>query len=165
MCNSGYGEVGVIEDGRFVTVARLPGWTRGLTFCDGVALVGTSRVIPRFRAYAPGLDVDASVCGVHALDTRSGTVLGSLCWPIGNQLFSIEAVPAGLTSGFPFAAGLQRVAAGSPEWIPWCWGINGFLSVLGAAATPLVALALGLDGSLVLAAGLYLLAGRVLRVL
>ncbi len=36
------------------------GWERG-SRC-----VGTSRVIPRFRAYAPGLDVEASVCGVHA---------------------------------------------------------------------------------------------------
>ena len=30
--NSGYGEVGVIERGGFTTVARLPGWTRGLAF-------------------------------------------------------------------------------------------------------------------------------------
>ena len=55
--NSGYGEFGTAGDGAFVTVARLPGWTRGLAFAGGYAFVGVSRVIPRFSAYAPGLDV------------------------------------------------------------------------------------------------------------
>jgi uncharacterized protein (TIGR03032 family) len=99
--DSGYGEVGVAAGGRFETVARLPGWTRGLAFHRGVALVGTSRVIPRFHMYAPGLDLDRSVCGVHAVDTKSGEVLGSLVWPEGNQVFAVEAVPLSLTSGFP----------------------------------------------------------------
>jgi uncharacterized protein (TIGR03032 family) len=99
--NSGYGEVGVADAGRFQAVARLPGWTRGLAFHGDVALVGTSRVIPRFRMYAPGLDLDRSVCGVHAVDTRRGDVLGSLVWPEGNQVFAVEAVPLSLTSGFP----------------------------------------------------------------
>jgi uncharacterized protein (TIGR03032 family) len=98
--NSGYGEVGVADAGGFQAVARLPGWTRGLAFHGDVALVGTSRVIPRFHMYAPGLDLDRSVCGVHALDARSGELLGSLVWPDGNQIFAVEAVPRKLTSGF-----------------------------------------------------------------
>jgi uncharacterized protein (TIGR03032 family) len=73
--NSGYGEVGVVEEGRFQTVARLPSWTRRLSFCRSVAFVGGSRVIPRFRQYAPGLNSDASECGVHALDTETGAWL------------------------------------------------------------------------------------------
>ena len=40
--NSGYGEVGVIEDGRFAAVARLPGWTRGLAAAGGRLWVATS---------------------------------------------------------------------------------------------------------------------------
>jgi uncharacterized protein (TIGR03032 family) len=99
--SSGYGEVGVAADGRFEAVARLPGWTRGLAFHRDVALVGTSRVLPRFHMYAPGLDLERSVCGVHAVDTRSGEVVGSLVWPEGNQVFAVEAVPLTLTSGFP----------------------------------------------------------------
>lgn len=108
--NSGYGEVGVVDRGRFVPVARMPGWTRGLCFHGRVAFVGTSRVIPRFRRYAPGLDVGASVCGVHALDTRTGRVLGSLVWPAGNQVFAMEAVSADFTTGFPFRVGARRAA-------------------------------------------------------
>lgn len=102
--NSGYGEVGVVEEGVFTAVARLPGWTRGLAFREGVAIVATSRVIPRFRAYAPGLDVDRSVCGLHALDVRTGEVIGNVRWPYGNQVFAVESVARSLTLGLPFTA-------------------------------------------------------------
>jgi uncharacterized protein (TIGR03032 family) len=103
--DSGYGEVGVIEDGRFTPTTRLPGWTRGLCFAGDVAFVATSRVIPRFRQYAPGLDVERSVCGVHAVETTSGRVLASIRWPQGNQIFALEAVPLSLTWGLPRGAG------------------------------------------------------------
>lgn len=103
--DSGYGGVGVVIGDVYEPVAHLPGWTRGLCFHKGLAFVGTSRVIPRFRQYAPGLDLDNSVAGVHAVDTASGRVLGSLVWPLGNQIFSIDLVPARLASGFAFIPG------------------------------------------------------------
>ncbi len=108
--NSGYGELGFAEGGAFRPVVKLPGWTRGLCFCGGVAFVGTSRVIPRFRQYAPGLDVDASVCGVHAVEVKSGRVLGGLTWPAGNQIFAIDWIDRAVATGFPFAAAGRRAA-------------------------------------------------------
>jgi hypothetical protein len=110
VANSGYGEVGVVADGRLDVAARLPGWTRGLCLVDGVAFVGTSRVIPRYRRYAPGLDVDASTCGVHAVSVASGRVLGSLEWPAGNQVFAIDWIARGRSAGFPFDARTRRHA-------------------------------------------------------
>lgn len=104
VANSGYGEVGFVDSGRFEAVARLPGWTRGLCFVGTTAFVGVSRVIPRFRAYAPGLDVDRSRCGVFAIDVESGEPVASIEWPGGNQLFAIEALPARTTDGLPFRA-------------------------------------------------------------
>lgn len=106
--DSGYGRVVAIHDGHPVTVAQLPGWTRGLTFARDIALVGTSRVIPRYAHYAPGLDVDRSICAVHALDIRSGQVLGSIRWPAGNQVFGIAALPRTTTLGFPAIAGRRQ---------------------------------------------------------
>jgi uncharacterized protein (TIGR03032 family) len=106
--NSGYGELVVVDGGRPEPIARLPGWTRGLCFAGGVAFVATSRVIPRFRCYAPGLDVQRSSCGVHAVDTASGKAIASVTWPSGNQIFAVEAVPATWTRGFPFAVGEPR---------------------------------------------------------
>jgi uncharacterized protein (TIGR03032 family) len=102
VANSGYGEVGVADGPRFASVARLPGWTRGLCFAGDVGFAGTSRVLPRFRHYAPGLDVDEGVCGVHAIDVRRGTMRGSLVWPKGNQIFAIDWAPSSMTLGFPF---------------------------------------------------------------
>jgi hypothetical protein len=98
----------VVKDARGETAVRLPGWTRGLAFHKGIAFVGTSRVIPRFRQYAPGLDLAKSECGVHAVDLRSGRVLGSLIWPFGNQIFAIEASLSRMFSGLPFVAARKR---------------------------------------------------------
>lgn len=108
--NSGYGELGRVEDGKFISVTRLPGWTRGLAFCQKVAFVGTSRVIPKFSQYAPGLDVNASICAVHAVDIKSGKVLGSMIWPYGNQIFSIDWLPRRHSGGFP-----MRIASKSRD--------------------------------------------------
>jgi uncharacterized protein (TIGR03032 family) len=100
--NSGYGEFGVADGANFVPVVRLPGWTRGLSFCKGYAFVGVSRVIPSFRTYAPGLDVEQSVCGVFIVELRSGNVVGSMVWPTGNQIFAIDWLPTEWSEGFPF---------------------------------------------------------------
>jgi uncharacterized protein (TIGR03032 family) len=98
--DSGYGTVGVIQDNVYAPVRRLPGWTRGLSIHGNVAFVGTSRLLPAFAHYAPG--VDKAVCGIHAIDTKSGELLGSITWPMGNQIFAIEWIDAERTSGLPY---------------------------------------------------------------
>lgn len=106
--NSGYGQYGRIDAGAFHAVAALPGWTRGLAFHERVAFVGTSRVLPRFRQYAPGLRLDRAVCAIHAVDAESGRVLGSLAWPRGNQIFAIDWVPRRVAEALPFVMGESR---------------------------------------------------------
>lgn len=100
--NSGFGEVGLIDAKKFLTVTKLPGWTRGLCFHEGIAFVGSSRVLQRFESYAPGLDPGVAQCGVYAIDAKSGEILGSIVWPFGSQIFAVEWVPCDFTSGFPF---------------------------------------------------------------
>jgi uncharacterized protein (TIGR03032 family) len=102
--NSGYGTVGIAVDGGYEPVAELPGWTRGLAFADGIAFVASSRVIARFSQYAPGLDVEKAICGVHAIEVGSGEVIGSLIWPAGDQIFALELVPNEFSLGFPLSA-------------------------------------------------------------
>jgi uncharacterized protein (TIGR03032 family) len=111
IADSGYGTLVAVRSGAVATIARFPGWTRGLGFARNVAFVGTSRVIPRFRQYAPGLDVDSSRCGIHAVDPDSGRILGSIEFPSGNQIFAITPVPAAWSDGFPFTAGRRALAA------------------------------------------------------
>jgi uncharacterized protein (TIGR03032 family) len=102
--NSGYGQFGTADRGRFAPVAQLPGWTRGLAFAGGYAFVGVSRVIPRFRAYAPGVDVAKSVCGVFVVEVSSGRIVASMVWPNGNQIYAVDMIPARLATGFPYPA-------------------------------------------------------------
>ena len=113
--NSGYGTVVACDDGGFADVARLPGWTRGLCRIGDHAVVGTSRIIPRFRQYAPGLDPDRCVCGLHMVEIATGRIVASLVWPAGNQIFAIEALPAGFADGLPFAAPRQAAQSSAAE--------------------------------------------------
>jgi uncharacterized protein (TIGR03032 family) len=103
VANSGYGEIGHAERGRLEVANRLPGWTRGLCLAGDVIFAGTSRIIPRFARYAPGVDAARSLCGVHAINRVTGKVLGSIEWPAGNQIFAIDWMPAAATAGFPFS--------------------------------------------------------------
>jgi len=109
--NSGYAEFGYVENHRFAPMARLPGWTRGLCFSKNIAFVGTSRIIPQFRQYAPGIDADKCLCGVHAVDIDKGRIMGSLIWPYGNQVFAVDWMPAQFSQGFPFRVTGKRATA------------------------------------------------------
>ncbi len=109
--NSGYGEVGFVDGDLFMPIVRLPGWTRGLCFCGRIAFVGVSRVIPQYRQYAPGLDSTKSLCGLRAIDTKTGEVLGGLTWPSGNQVFSIDWVPRSVSRGFVLSTNGRRARA------------------------------------------------------
>jgi uncharacterized protein (TIGR03032 family) len=106
--NSGYGELVTADpsESRYDVITRLPGWTRGLSFTEDVAFVGTSRVIPRFQHYAPGLTQGKNVCGVHAVSLESGRILGSCVWPTGDQIFAVDWIPNTMSTGFPFAPGV-----------------------------------------------------------
>lgn len=101
--NSGYGELSIVKGGKAEPVVRLGGWTRGLCIVGDIAFVGTSRVIPRFKQYAPGLEVEKSICGVHAVNLSSGKVLSSVTWASGNQIFAVECMPGGMSSALPFS--------------------------------------------------------------
>jgi uncharacterized membrane protein len=66
--------------------------------------------------------------------------------------------PLAFLMGMPFPLGLSRLAREAPAFIPWAWGINGCASVLSALLAALLAVHLGFDAVLSMAAGLYALA-------
>jgi SAM-dependent methyltransferase len=67
--------------------------------------------------------------------------------------------PLAFGMGLPFPLGLRSVADAVPSLVPWAWGINGCASVLSALLATLLALHVGFSGVVLLAAGLYLVAG------
>lgn len=82
LLNSGSGELGFVEGadngcGRFVPVARCPGYTRGLAFHGDYAIVGLSR--PRYDDFS-GFELEhhfedarsESWCGIQIIETSTG---------------------------------------------------------------------------------------------
>jgi spermidine synthase len=63
--------------------------------------------------------------------------------------------PLAFCMGMPFPLGLRRVAASSPDFVPWAWGINGFASVISAALATLLAIQFGFTVVLLAALALY----------
>ena len=66
-------------------------------------------------------------------------------------------IPAALIMGTPFPLGIRLLNSTSQNEIPWAWGINSCLSVVGAAFATLIAVETGYSILLLLAAGAYLL--------
>jgi uncharacterized protein (TIGR03032 family) len=78
---SGNGGVGVVDadTGRYEEICRLPGFTRGFDFAGSYAFVGLSQV--RESAVFSGIAVaetpqEERCCGVWAIDTRTGQIVG-----------------------------------------------------------------------------------------
>jgi hypothetical protein len=66
--------------------------------------------------------------------------------------------PLGFILGMPFPLGLRRLHGEFPEQLPWAWGINGCLSVIGPALATVVAVQAGFQLVYLLAAAAYFLA-------
>ena len=70
----------------------------------------------------------------------------------------VALAPVGLLLGTAMPLGLRRLANGRGELIPWAWGVNGATSVLGSVLAMVVAINNGFTVTLLLGAGVYLLA-------
>ena len=65
----------------------------------------------------------------------------------------------GFMMGVPFPMGVRWAGVHRPGVVPWLWGVNGVMSVLGSAVATAVAIHVGFQWTLVLAALLYGVAG------
>jgi len=92
---SGKGEIGAVDlaTGKVETVARLPGFTRGLAFAGPYAFVGLSQV--RESNTFGGLPLDRGeaekLCGVWMVDLRSGETAGFVRFEgIVQEIFDLQ---------------------------------------------------------------------------
>ena len=107
---SGTGEMVQVErnTGRRETVARLPGFTRGLAIAGPYAFVGLSKI--RSGSAMDGVPLAERrtelKCGIAALDLRSGQVVGLLEFQSAvEEIFDVQLLP-GLR--FPEVVGFQN---------------------------------------------------------
>jgi hypothetical protein len=68
----------------------------------------------------------------------------------------------GFLMGMPFPMGLRWAGTRQPGVVPWLWGINGLMSVLGSVAAIALAIHLGFQAALLAAAVVYAAAGVLL---
>jgi hypothetical protein len=71
--------------------------------------------------------------------------------------------PAGVLMGMPLPAGVRMLSANHPELVPWAWGMNGALSVIGATLAVFLAMNWGFSVTLLTGATAYLTASVLLR--
>jgi uncharacterized protein (TIGR03032 family) len=98
LLESGKGTLSVadLEAGSVETIAELPGFTRGLLFAGGLAFVGLSQV--RETATFGGLPLmerlDERLCGVWAVNPRSGQTVGFLRFEeLVQEVFDVAWLP------------------------------------------------------------------------
>ena len=75
-------------------------------------------------------------------------------------------LPPAFLMGMPMPTGMTWLARlGKEQMFLWAWGVNGCMSVIGAALVPILATSYGLSSALLLAGLLYLLAWPALHAL
>ncbi len=94
---SGKGEVGFIDPatGRMETIARLPGFTRGLAFAGSYAFVGLSQVRESniFGGIPLAERLQEKLCGVWVLDLKAGKIAGFLRFEgIVQEIFDLQVL-------------------------------------------------------------------------
>lgn len=112
LLNSGNGDFGYVENGRFIPVALCAGFARGLCFVDNYAVIGLSRL--RDNTFASGMAVKERLerarilqrCGLIIIDLNTGqtvhwlTIDGSI-----SELYDVAFLP-GVTR--PYTPGFSE---------------------------------------------------------
>ncbi|HJZ94546.1 MAG TPA: TIGR03032 family protein [Gemmataceae bacterium] len=98
ICNSGHGNLDLVDrqTGTLHTVARVPGYTRGLAFHGPFAFVGLSRI--RETNVFGGLPIADRraelLCGLGVIDLRSGQTVATFVQHSGvEEIFDVQVVP------------------------------------------------------------------------
>jgi len=91
-------------------------------------------------------------------------VQAAIKWPLIVRigLAVLLMVPAGLLMGLPLPAGMRLLAASQPQLVPWAWGMNGALSVLGAILAVFIAMNWGFTVTLACGAAVYACAAALI---
>ena len=100
VCESGAGTLGYVDlpTGKYMPIAEVPGFTRGLDFLGNFAFVGLSQV--RESAVFSGIPITERLsetertCGVCAINLTTGQVVGLLRFETAVQeIFAVTVLP------------------------------------------------------------------------
>jgi hypothetical protein len=156
-------EVSVLQ--RFVLLLGHPVYSLTVTLFS--LLLGTglgaawSRRLDDRSLRRTGLAAVAAVAAIAVLVTVVLTPIVIWAIPFARSMRVLIAValllPMGVALGVPMPTGLRLLYASAPQMVPWAWGINGAMSVLGATLAIFIAMNWGFQVTLLAAACTYLL--------
>src|SRR5205085_3032481 len=108
--NSGLGEVGTVNlhSGVATPLTRLLGYTRGLSICEGYAVVGLSKI--REASTFGGLPISQGpeklACGVYVIELTTGRTIATLEFTDGvEEIYDIQFLPQ---IRYPAVLGFQK---------------------------------------------------------
>jgi hypothetical protein len=161
-------EVALLQ--RFVLLLGHPVYSLTVTLFS--LLVGTglgSALSRRFPDARIGRVAVMACLAVAVLGIVWGAMLppivqAAIKWSLGVRigLAILLMVPAGLLMGLPLPSGMRLLAASQPQLVPWAWGMNGALSVLGAILAVFIAMNWGFSVTLACGAAVYACAAALI---
>jgi hypothetical protein len=163
-------EVALLQ--RFVLLLGHPVYSLTVTLFSLLVGTGLGSMISR-RAQDARLRRTAAIAslGVAAIAIIWGSALpfivrAAVGWPLPLRITLAAGlmVPAGLVMGIPLPTGVRIVASRQPQLVPWAWGMNGALSVLGATLAVFVAMNWGFSVTLACGAITYACAAALISV-
>ena len=86
----------------------------------------------------------------------SATLGFDLAWRVTFAVLALA--PLGILLGMPFPMGLRLISGEAEALVPWCWGVNGFFTVIGTVTATVLGMTFGFTTVLLCAALCYLAA-------
>jgi MFS family permease len=149
---------------RFVLLLGHPVYSLTVTLFS--LLLGTgigaawSRRFDRRSLGRTGAIAIVTIAAVAILVIAVVTPLVTWAIPFSRPLRMLIAVatlaPIGIVLGIPMPTGIRLLSAHAPQMVPWAWGMNGALSVLGATLAIFIAMNWGFQVTLLAASATYM---------
>lgn len=122
----------------------------------GLGSLSSSRLIPRRSTC--GIVLAVILVFLALLWRTSPALIGALLrWPFAGRVVAsvLFLLPPAVVMGLPMPLGLRALEETRPALIPWAWGVNGCLSVVGAGLAGWLAVTSGFSVVLAVAAAAY----------
>jgi hypothetical protein len=160
-------EVALLQ--RFVLLLGHPVYSLTVTLFSLLLGTGLGSFLSRVVSDQRTRTVTRSALGaivVVVLATRFALPLlidAAIPWSLAARIIVavVILVPIGILLGMALPGGMRLLALDRPEIVPWGWGMNGALSVVGATLAVFIAMNWGFSTTFLAAAAVYTMAAAV----
>ncbi len=121
----------------------------------GSLVAGRIHVLSRRNLIRLGAAIVAAIAATCAFQTWGLDPLLGLPLPVRIGIAVAAQLPVGIALGMAFPTGMRVVEQNCPQLLPWCWAINGFLSVFSAVFVIVLSMIVGFTVALLSAALIY----------